>query len=519
MTNENMAVLINVIGAVETGGQVYGKRNYANYGKPYQNTPKEHTITLGYAANYGSQAELLVQMIFNADPEKFRAIDTAGIIEKRLKIDWEAERWNPTPEQRVTLIRLIDSEIGHICQDILFAKQLELYLADCTEEFTTDVKAQMMYCEIRHLGGKNSVDRIFRRCTRYDLDSIMASLVRDQKDKSSNNQVGDPLYWSRHVKARQFIDEYAITGEKEMPVKIGSARIDENGRAVGGRAGDQTGKEVSTQDWYLHSKGWVTIRAKDPAKREKIARAMERACANPHIGYDQSQNRTLWNVVKNLGYDPGLVTQNVETDCGQLVRVCVWYAGIKCDDFYTANEVEVLRRTGQFDILTSSKYTTSSKYLLRGDIQVTKTKGHTIVVLSNGSMASEVTVVVTGNDVIRSGQEASVLFTNHKIEIDGIRGPETRKQAVRVLQEAMNRDYKAGLVVDGEIGPKTKAALKGHYVRYGETQYMVTAAEILLALKGKNPNGIEYPGSFGKGLEKAAGDDYLDETWFIEMTR
>lgn len=35
-----------------------------------------------------------------------------------------------------------------------------------------------------------------------------------------------------------------------MAVKVGSARIDENGRATGGRAGDQTGKELSIQSWY-----------------------------------------------------------------------------------------------------------------------------------------------------------------------------------------------------------------------------------------------------------------------------
>ena len=40
-----------------------------------------------------------------------------------------------------------------------------------------------------------------------------------------------------------------------MSVKIGSARIDENGRAKGGKAGDQTGREVSTQSWYRHAKG------------------------------------------------------------------------------------------------------------------------------------------------------------------------------------------------------------------------------------------------------------------------
>ena len=32
-----------------------------------------------------------------------------------------------------------------------------------------------------------------------------------------------------------------------MAVMIGSARIDENGKAMGGKAGNQTGKEVSTK--------------------------------------------------------------------------------------------------------------------------------------------------------------------------------------------------------------------------------------------------------------------------------
>ena len=59
-----------------------------------------------------------------------------------------------------------------------------------------------------------------------------------------------------------------------MAVKIGSARIDENGRAYNGKAGDQTGNEVSTQNWYLHSKGWRVFRAKNPGVAEKIAICM-----------------------------------------------------------------------------------------------------------------------------------------------------------------------------------------------------------------------------------------------------
>lgn len=172
-----------------------------------------------------------------------------------------------------------------------------------------------------------------------------------------------------------------------MAVRVGSARIDERGKVSGGAAGDQTGSEVAGQNWYLHSKGWVVIRAKDASVREKIAAAMEAACANNNIGYDQGQRLTLFNAVKTLGYNPAKCTKKVETDCSALVRVCVHYAGITCGDFNTSTEKNVLVGTKKFDALTDSKYTTSSDYLLRGDILVTKTKGHTVVVLSNGTKA------------------------------------------------------------------------------------------------------------------------------------
>ena len=90
-----------------------------------------------------------------------------------------------------------------------------------------------------------------------------------------------------------------------MAVIIGSARIDENGRAHGGKAGDQTGKEVSTQSWYKHSKGWVVLRAKDPKKAAKIAQAMRAACDNANIGYDQYQNTDAVERGEGQGLRPG----------------------------------------------------------------------------------------------------------------------------------------------------------------------------------------------------------------------
>ena len=95
MNSKNMKVLINVIGAVEAGGQIYGSRNYAAYVAPYANSPIEHTITLGWAQNYGARAHRLVWMIYDKDPAEFAKLDTAGIKEM-LKEDWETIKWNPS---------------------------------------------------------------------------------------------------------------------------------------------------------------------------------------------------------------------------------------------------------------------------------------------------------------------------------------------------------------------------------------------------------------------------------------
>lgn len=108
-----------------------------------------------------------------------------------------------------------------------------------------------------------------------------------------------------------------------------------------------------------------------------------------------------------------------------------------------------------------------------------------------------------GNSVIRDGQIHCNNFTGAGIAVDGYDGPETRKGAVMVLQTGLNMDYDAGLDVDGILGALTLQALGNHYVCLKECQYMVTALEILLMLKGYNPNGVECPGSFGTGLEAA----------------
>lgn len=185
-----------------------------------------------------------------------------------------------------------------------------------------------------------------------------------------------------------------------MTVKIGHAFMDENKKAKYGLAGDTNNKEVFVGDWYLHSKGWVLLRCIDFEKRQKIAEAMEKACSNPNIGYDQSQRNSLFNNVKSKKYDPSKTTKDVETDCSALVRVCIAYAYGKdiTGDMRTVHLPDILVKTKLFKKYTGSKYCASSDYLKRGDILCTPVSGHVVVVLSDGvKVISKISTDVKGD--------------------------------------------------------------------------------------------------------------------------
>ena len=247
-----------------------------------------------------------------------------------------------------------------------------------------------------------------------------------------------------------------------MAVKVGSARIDENGKACGGAAGDQTGKEVSAQSWYLHSKGWRVFRAKDPAIGARMAAQMLAACGNPCIGYDQWQRHTLYKAAKAAGWDIGKVKTRCETDCSALIRVILAGVGVFVpEDFRTGNMPKYLLGTGKFTELKDGRYTTKSDYLRRGDILVTKTSGHTVMVVSDGPKAGD---SAPGEGLRRGDRGADVTAMQRglvawdgkclpKYGADGDFGGET-EAAVKAFQAS------AGLPVTGVYDAATAAKLK-----------------------------------------------------------
>ena len=164
-------------------------------------------------------------------------------------------------------------------------------------------------------------------------------------------------------------------------IKVGSARIDENGNANWGKAGDQTGKEVAEEPYYSHRLGWYMLRAKNSDIARKIGLAMVEACLNNNIGYDQSGRYQVIECLKIYGR-LAKINKATEADCSSLVRACCIQAGIQVGDFNTASEVAVLERTGVFNKAVA---VTPSTKLQVGDILVTRSKGHTVIVTESDS--------------------------------------------------------------------------------------------------------------------------------------
>lgn len=168
-----------------------------------------------------------------------------------------------------------------------------------------------------------------------------------------------------------------------MNIVIGSARSDEKKKYTGGVRGDQRQTsmpdykgEVSLQDFYVHSKGWVILRPKDKNVAKVMSALMHTACNNKNIGYSQSDRNAILKV--------GVHTQKpTNCDCSSLVREIILEATHKnIPSFNTASEAEVLLSTGLFNRYS---YYQGMTILYEGDVLVTKTKGHTAIVVFGNS--------------------------------------------------------------------------------------------------------------------------------------
>lgn len=223
-----------------------------------------------------------------------------------------------------------------------------------------------------------------------------------------------------------------------MTVKIAHASIDENGRARNGKAGDQTQREVCIRDWY--SKPWqYVIRFKDPKKRELIAQAMEKAARNDHIGYDQNQRNTALAQARPVGYDPGRITKDCETDCSALVALCCMYAGVDEKYLYlsgnsctTRNLRTQLEKTGLVEVFSDYFHVHTSDKLIRGDILLKEGSHVAVTVQSGNTIIADQSIDAVARDVIK-GKYGNMPERKQKIEAAGYNYEAVRMAVMRII--------------------------------------------------------------------------------------
>ena len=231
-----------------------------------------------------------------------------------------------------------------------------------------------------------------------------------------------------------------------MAIRIGHASATEERKSKNGKAGDQTGGEVTIRGFY-NSEWEFVLRCKDKQKAEVMARACEAGCENNNIGYDQNERNTLRTQAKVVGWDLSKITTPCECDCSSFMTVCAEAAGINVP--YTGNNAPTtatmraaFKATGMFDVLTP----TVSKR--RGDIIVKS--GHTIMVLDDEEVAFTLPVLRKGCKEPSVGALQKLLG----IEADNSFGPKTL-EAVKDFQK------ESQLTVDGIVGRNTWRMLLG----------------------------------------------------------
>ena len=289
---------------------------------------------------------------------------------------------------------------------------------------------------------------------------------------------------------------------------ISNSGHDENGRYSGGKAGDQTGTEWQIIPWY--NRPWnVVLRFENQQVAQMIADIARAAAKNNLIGYDQNQRTTYWLHLKASNYDPAQITIACEADCSSGVAANVKATGYRLGiqalkdvsiDAYTGNLRAVLKAAGAI-VLTASKYLTSDKYLLPGDIMLYEGH-HTAINLDMGSNASWGTsdnpsTPSQKNYLSKGDKGTEVKEMQEKLIVcgyscgsygaDGDFGSGT-DSAVRSFQ----KDY--GLTVDGKFGPASKAKLDEVYAAKISSNYeKISISTTSPSVKGIRVCGNKVP--------------------------
>lgn len=494
MTEHEKLVMRNIIYAVETGGQVYGQKDYADFTEAYTNSSSEHAITIGAGQWYGNEARTLLMNIKSADAATFKKYDNAGVASDLTKTDWSNYRISKTSAKAKAIVKIIDSAVGHRCQDRLVDTQMEAYVKEAAALGVTYMDAKMMCANFRHQGGASAVKRILAKTAKpYTLDHLYAACQTD-----TGNQVG--AYKSRQKMVynalKTHITNYKVTAAEaiQAAIKIAKAEIGYLEKASNKDLDDKTANagngnytkywrdvDPSNQGayWCACFISWVFMKAFGKSTAIKLLKHW------PYISvYDLSTHFTHYSTPK-VG-DIVMFYSNSQGYYHTGLVISVNGSQFTTIEGNTSGGSGIDPNGG--GVFQKSRSVNSGTLFARPN--------YSIVTSINGSGGDPVppstwvttgTAVCTGNDVyVRQTPGGTVLgmvSKGTKLELDGTSSGvwihvrvsgigigymhqdyvgkdsgSTGSSPVKTAQKALNSKFSAGLAVDGIWGPACKKA-------------------------------------------------------------
>lgn len=238
---------------------------------------------------------------------------------------------------------------------------------------------------------------------------------------------------------------------------IANSGGDSKGGISGDKAGDQNGKEWQLRSWY--NRPWTCVlRHPDPKVRRLIAELGIEGALNDLIGYDQGQRTTFWAQLKVSGYRPANIKVACEEDCSAGVSSIIKAVGfllgiVALQNVSSSNSSRTIREAllkAGFVELTASKYRTSGKYNLPGDVLL-YVNHHVAINITRGKLAE--------------GEVADSVDTSapdtYKLGERELRDGCTGSDVVDLQKALIALGYSCGSCgADGEYGSDTAKAVK-----------------------------------------------------------
>lgn len=223
-------VMLNMLGALETGGQIYGQRDYGHVKPPLDGAEK--TMTIGWSSFYGDNARDYLIRFKEENPDTFKQLDPTGEVDRSLTIgSWVKDGFNASSEWKTSVGNMLTTDNGKLLQDTMTMERLQSHWERCASAYTNDLRAIMWYTQIGELGGRSTAEKLFKSLNGdYSSDNIYKTL----KEKFSNGawSVGSSVYDSRNKKYKEWIEGKVPVGTK---VNLKDNAITGNGAApIGG---------------------------------------------------------------------------------------------------------------------------------------------------------------------------------------------------------------------------------------------------------------------------------------------